>query len=397
LEHWGREAGLKAVTGIEALDKGLRGGFPPSSGILFFSEVIAEKRIFAEQFVIAGLRRGEVCLYVDFYRAPQFTRRELSKFGDFPEDKLILVDATSAQALLPSTERYQVRELENLDAISETVKRAVEDTRPSRIILDSLDFMTERFSKEEVMEFLKELMGFAKAAGSVIGFLFINWSYDQDDLEDILAYSDYVLEFKTSLRGGVLLNKLRLRENTENGLATNWIPFSFKELMGLVIYFPRVLVTGPYHAGKSTIVRELSQTAISVDRMGTTIAFDYGSLEISGVEVELLGTPGQERFEFIFKIFAREVNGIMLIVDSTKPEELPRARKMRRLAGEQLPLVVVANKRDLQGSMSIEEIREGLKLERRVPVVETVAIEGKGVREALERLIEIIIWGWPDE
>lgn len=388
---------MKAVTGIEALDRGLKGGFPPASGILFFSEVIAEKRIFAEQFVVAGLRSGEVCLYVDFYRAPQLTRRELSKFGEFSEEKLVLVDTTSAQAMLPSQEKYQVRDLSDLSAILEVLKLAIDETRPTRIILDSLDFLTERFPKEAVMEFLKELMDFAKAGGCVIGFLFINWSYGQEDLQDILAYSDYVMEFKTSLKGGVLLNKLRLRENSENGVKTNWIPFSFKELMGLVIYFPRVLVTGPFHAGKSTLVRQLSQTAISVDRMGTTIAFDYGSLEISGVEVELLGTPGQERFEFIFKIFAREVNGILLVVDSTKPEELSRAKEMRRLAGSHLPLVVVANKRDLPDAMDLEDIRKGLNLEDRVPVVEAIATEGKGVREALERLIEIIIWGWPSE
>ncbi|MFQ5838204.1 MAG: ATPase domain-containing protein [Thermoplasmata archaeon] len=388
---------MKVVTGIEALDKGLHGGFPSASGILFFSEVIAEKRIFAEQFVVAGLRRDEVCLYVDFYRAPQFTRRELSKFGDFPEDKLVLVDVTSAQTLLASKERYRVRELENLSEILQTIMKAIEETGPARVILDSLDFLTERFSKDDVVEFLRELMSFAKAAGSVVGLLFVNWSYDQEDLEDILAYSDYVLEFKTSLKGGVLLNKLRLRENFKDGLTTNWIPFSFKELMGLVIYFPRVLVTGPYHAGKSTLVQQLSQTAISVDRMGTTIAFDYGSVEISGVEVELLGTPGQERFEFIFKIFAREVNGILLVVDSTHPAELSRAREMRRLAGEHLPLVVVANKRDLPDVMSLEDIRGGLQLEERVPIVETVATEGEGVRVALEKLIEIIIWGWPDE
>ncbi len=385
---------MKAVTGIEALDRGLQGGFPVPSGILFFSEVIAEKRIFAEQFVVAGLRNDEVCVYVDFYRAPRLTRRELAKFGEFPKDKLVLVDTTSSQMLVPSKEKYRIADVGDLEHILDRIKSAISEAKPVRVVLDSLDFLTERFSKEEVIDFLKKLMDFAKGADAVIGLLFVNWSYDKESLDEILTHTDYLLEFKTSLKGGVLLNKLRVK-GKEKGLNSNWIPFNFKELIGLVIYFPRILVTGPYHAGKSTLVRQLSEAAISVDRMGTTIAFDYGSVEISGVEVELLGTPGQERFEFIFKIFAREVNGILLVVDSTKPEDMPRAKEMRRLVGEHLPLVVVANKRDLPEAIPVEEIRKGLELDGRVPLVETIAIENKGLKKALESLVEIIIWGWP--
>ncbi len=387
---------MRAVTGIEAIDKGLKGGFPCPSGILFFSEVIAEKRIFAEQFLAVGLHAGEVCLYLDFYRAPQFVRNALARFGDIPQENLVLVDTVSAQILLPSKETYQVRNPEDRGEILDVIKSVMEEKRPTRVVLDSLDFLTERFEKEDVIEFLTELMQLARSTPCVIGLLFLNWSYEKEDLEQILKHTDYIMEFKTTLKGGVLLNKLRLSGHDPKGGSTSWIPFNFKELLGLVLQFPRVLVTGPYHAGKSTVVQMLSETAVSVDRMGTTVAFDYGSLDISGVSVDLLGTPGQERFEFIFKIFAREVNGILLVVDSTKPGELERAKEMRRLAGEQIPMVVLANKQDLPDALSIGEIRKGLGLEEDVPVVGTVATNGSGLREGLERLIEIIIWGWPN-
>ncbi len=387
---------MKAVTGIEVIDKGLQGGFPCPSGILLFSEVIAEKRIFAEQFIATGLQDGEVCLYLDFYRAPQFVRRELAKFGEVSQDNLVLIDTTSAQILLPSKEEYQVRDLSDTSEILEVIKRVMEDRHPTRVVLDSLDFLTERFSKAAVIDFLKELMRCAQKVPCVIGLLFLNWSYGPEELEEILEHTDYMMEFKTTMKGGILLNKLRLSGHDPDGGPTSWIPFSFKELLGLVLHFPRVLVTGPYHAGKSTVVQHLSQTAVSVDRLGTTVAFDYGSLDVSGVAVDLLGTPGQERFEFIFKIFAREVNGILLVVDSTQPEELARAKEMRKLAGDQIPLVVLANKRDLPEAMPIEEIREGLGLGRETPIVGTVATAGSGLREALEKLIGIIIWGWPN-
>lgn len=387
---------MRTVTGIEVIDKGLKGGFPCPSGILFFSEVIAEKRIFAEQFIAVGLQGGEVCLYLDFYRAPQFVRNALAKFGDIPQENLLLIDTVSSQILLPSEETYQVRNPEDRREILAVIRRVMEEERPTRVVLDSLDFLTERFGKEDVLEFLKELMQSARNTPCVIGLLFLNWSYEKEDLEEILKHTDYMLEFKTTLKGGVLLNKLRLSGHDPNGGSTSWIPFSFKELLGLVLHFPRILVTGPYHAGKSTVVQNLSQTAVSVDRMGTTVAFDYGSLDVSGVSVGLLGTPGQERFEFIFKIFAREVNGILLVVDSTKPGELERAKEMRKLAGEQIPMVVLANKQDLPEALSIGEIRKALGLGEDVPVVGTIATNGSGLREGLEKLVGIIIWGWPN-
>ncbi len=387
---------MRAVTGIEVIDKGLQGGFPCPSGILLFSETIAEKRIFAEQFIASGLRNGEVCLYLDFYRAPQFVRRDFRKFGDLPQENLLLVDTTSAQILVDSKEQYQARDLEDPSAILQVITDVLKERHPTRVVLDSLDFLTERFSRDVVIDFLRDLMRTASETPCVIGLLFLNWSYGKEELEKILEHTDYTLEFKTTLKGGVVLNKLRLSGHDPDGSATSWIPFSFKELLGLVLHFPRVLVTGPFHAGKSTVVQQLSETAVSVDRMGTTVAFDYGTVDVSGVDVDLLGTPGQERFEFIFKIFAREVNGILLVVDSTKPHELARAREMRKLAGEQVPLVILANKRDLHGVMPIKDIRAGLGLEEYIPIVETVATEDRGLKEALEKLVGIIIWGWSD-
>lgn len=387
---------MRAATGIKALDKGLEGGFPRPCGILLFSEIIAEKRIFAEQFIRTGLQQGEVCLYVDFFRAPQFVRNQFAKFGEFPLDKLLLVDTTSAQVMLPSKEEFQIRDLTSLVEILNSLEAVLQKKKPSRVVLDSLDFLTERFDKGQVLAFLMELVSAAKGVGAVIGLLFVNWSYSEGDLRGVLAHADFVLEFQTSFEGGAVENRMRLKGRDDGGLVTNWIPFNMDEFVGLVVHFPRVLVTGPHNAGKSTVVQALSETAVSIDRMGTTIAFDYGSLDISGVAVELLGTPGQERFEFIFKIFAREVNGILLVVDSTRPEDLPRAKEMRRLAGEQFPLVVLANKRDLPGAMPLDQIKAGLELEERVPIVETVATEGSRLKEALEKLTELIIWGWQD-
>jgi len=125
--------------------------------------------------------------------------------------------------------------------------------------------------------------------------------------------------------------------------------------------------------------------------MGTTVAFDYGNVNITGIEAEVFGTPGQERFEFIFQIFAREVSGVLLVVDATRPEDFERAKHMLALIGPHIPYVVLANKSDLKGAIEPEVIARRMDLPEDTPVVATVATESKGVRDALLILAEMII------
>src|SRR2546426_2343780 len=184
---------------------------------------------------------------------------------------------------------------------------------------------------------------------------------------------------------------MRISQMESNGIRTTWIPYTFKDLVGLTVYFPRILVTGPFNAGKSTVVKAVSEKSISIDRMGTTVAFDYGNVNITGIEAEIFGTPGQERFEFIFKIFAREVSGVLLVVDASHPDEFSRARQMLDLVGPRIPYVILANKSDLPGAIPPDEIAHRMSLPEDVPVIPTVATENKGVRDALLILAEMII------
>ena len=378
-------------TGVGVLDDRLGGGFAQPSTILFFSDHPSEKRLFAEHFIITGLREGERCLYVDFFRAPQLARRDLRRFGPFPEDRLAFVDATSAQLLVPPASPYAVRMPDDLDHIMDTIEAAIRDGKPSRVVIDSMEYLADRFPKEDVFRRWVQLLEVGRTEGAIVSYLFLNWTYDEADVQRIRGISDYVVEFRTKMRTGLLEHFMQIRENRPEGVTTNWIPFTFSDLTGLTVYFPRILVTGPYHAGKSTVVRSLCGNAVNVERMGTTVAFDYGNVQMSGLEAEIFGTPGQERFEFIFGIFAREVSGVLFVVDSTKPEDFARARQMLSLLSPDVPLVVLANKSDLANVLPAEEIRKGLELRPGVPIVYTVADKGAGVREALLRLAEGIL------
>ncbi len=388
IESKGRD---RAATGIQLLDEKLGGGFPRKSILLMFSEIPAEKRIFAEHFAMVGVKANETCLYVDFYRAPQLARRELMKFGLDPQDKLLLVDATSSQLLLPSSEKYIINDVGDLEIIIDVVMRAIREVKPRRIIIDSMEFLAQRFPRDKVLEFWRQIASEAGNVGATLCFLFINWTYASPELEDIRKMADYVIEFQSTISSGIIKNMMRIEDVKGDSLKTNWVPYTFKDLAGVTVYFPRILVTGPEGAGKSTVMRNLCNTSVLIDRVDATVAFDYGNVTTMGLEAELFSTPGRERFESIFKVFARELSGMLLVVDASNTEELQNAKTMMNIVGPNLPCVILANKSDVQGHLSPDQIKETMNLKDNVPIVPSIAVEGKGLMEALKSLAEMII------
>ena len=78
----------------------------------------------------------------------------------------------------------------------------------------------------------------------------------------------------------------------------------------------KVIVTGPFNAGKTAFVSTISDIAvvttekkITTEDRGikneTTVAMDYGRAEIDDKVLHLSGTPGQTRFNFMWDILAR--------------------------------------------------------------------------------------------
>jgi len=161
---------------------------------------------------------------------------------------------------------------------------------------------------------------------------------------------------------------------------------------GVKAYIPKILVTGPYNAGKSTFVHAISNKAISVDRLGTTVALDHGKVEYKGFTIDVFGTPGQERFDPILRVLGSEALGVILVVDSTKPETFPRAKQLLEKTTQfGLPYVIAANKQDLPNALKPEEIRKLMHLPEDVPIIPTVATKRIGVYDVLEALIKLLI------
>jgi signal recognition particle receptor subunit beta len=93
----------------------------------------------------------------------------------------------------------------------------------------------------------------------------------------------------------------------------------------------KIVFTGPMGAGKTTAITVVSdEPPVSTevgnnDRLAfakdfTTVGLDFGELVFDdATRVRLYGTPGQERFSFMWEILGRGAIGIVFLLDASSP------------------------------------------------------------------------------
>lgn len=96
----------------------------------------------------------------------------------------------------------------------------------------------------------------------------------------------------------------------------------------------KIVLSGPVGAGKTTAIGTVSDVVpvvtdvrvsdqVSQLKDFTTVAMDYGVLDLdSGEQVLLFGTPGQERFDFMWEILGEGAHGVVLLVSNARPDPL---------------------------------------------------------------------------
>lgn len=160
----------------------------------------------------------------------------------------------------------------------------------------------------------------------------------------------------------------------------------------------KIVVTGPYEAGKSAIIHHITDGAcINIERRGTTIAMDHGLANVDDMSVFLFGTPGLLRFRTMRKILSAGADGIIFVVDSVNPESDARAKLFFReiaffLPG--VPCVVAANKQDLTESRHVDQLRKDLRFLAGLPVFPVSAKNGENVDSMLRTLLYLVMMQW---
>ena len=178
--------------------------------------------------------------------------------------------------------------------------------------------------------------------------------------------------------------------------------------MGIKRHRPRILkvvVTGPYEAGKTTFIHTISEiTVLSTERPvsdaghstsgRTTVAMDFGRITAApDLALYLFGTPGQERFEFMWDILAEGMLGYILIVDPLRPGGIDEARRVRKRFEElgEVPGVVAINKLVGDDQQAIDDLRLSLQLPDDAPVVITDARDRNAVKATLLTLFGALL------
>ncbi len=168
----------------------------------------------------------------------------------------------------------------------------------------------------------------------------------------------------------------------------------------------KVVVTGPYAAGKSTFIRTVSdievvsteaQTTLAEERdqkASTTVALDFGTIAITpDLNLYLFGTPGQQRFDFMWEVLSVGALGYIVLVDSCRPRQLIEAREMITVfeAITDAPYVIGATRQDDPTALPLSYIRRRLALAPAVPVVGCVATERESAKNVLIALVERMV------
>ncbi|RDZ26713.1 GTP-binding protein [Lysobacter silvisoli] len=167
-----------------------------------------------------------------------------------------------------------------------------------------------------------------------------------------------------------------------------------------------VLVAGPMGAGKTTAIAALSEIpvvlteAVNTDqarhaKATTTVALDYGEISLGdGDKVRLYGVPGQDRFDFMWRILEKRSLGMMLLIDNgaTDPlSDLERYLHHFDTLGARSALVVGVTRRDQGGTPPMEAYHARLgRLGRVLPVFSVDARNAAQVRTMLGALIAMV-------
>lgn len=95
----------------------------------------------------------------------------------------------------------------------------------------------------------------------------------------------------------------------------------------------KILFTGTMGAGKTTAIGAVSETPpivtdvenndLSHTKERTTVGLDFGQLTLdNGDRIRLFGTPGQSRFDFLWKILSKNALGMIILADNSRPDPL---------------------------------------------------------------------------
>lgn len=313
--------------------------------------------------------------------------------GPLDARRLHVIDAHSPLVGEREPAAYAVEHPADPTAIVRALERAAKEHPGAVILLDSLSALLDRSDAATFAKLLPRVLAVAKASRFTAA-LFTMWPYDAEATAGLAGF-DASIHLRAVEERVVLHQSLAVERTAwSKGATTPPMLYKVTRPGGVLAYVPKVVVLGPHGAGKSTFVQAVSDNAMSVDRMGTTVAMDRGTATFEGVRTEVFGTPGQERFDPLLPSLAQQAVAAVLLVDATKPDTFSRAKQMlEKVWRRGLVVTIALNKSDLPGALTPDAARARLAVPADVDVVACNATRPETARRVLAGLVQRVLTG----
>lgn len=169
-----------------------------------------------------------------------------------------------------------------------------------------------------------------------------------------------------------------------------------------------ILILGLDNAGKTTFL-EQSKTrfsknykGMSLSKITTTVGLNIGTVDVGKVRLMFWDLGGQEELQSLWDKYYAECHGVIYVIDSTDEGRLSESKQafekvVTSEALEGVPVLVLANKQDVEPCLSIPDIKTAFsdctcKIGRRDCLTQACsALTGKGVREGIEWMVKCVV------
>ncbi|MCW2889056.1 MAG: uncharacterized protein QOE54_6998 [Streptosporangiaceae bacterium] len=171
----------------------------------------------------------------------------------------------------------------------------------------------------------------------------------------------------------------------------------------------KILIAGGFGVGKTTFVgsvsdirplrteERLTEKSIGVDdtafveqKTTTTVAMDFGRASLrTGLSLYLFGTPGQDRFWFMWDELAQGALGAIVLVDTRRLGDCFASIDYFERRG--LPFIIAVNCFDGAARVDPRDVRIALDLEPDVPIVLCDVRQKESAKQALISLVEHVM------